>query len=218
MRSRTEKTYDDARHSDDSGASVPGSEDGLEVNGDFPTAYVSEISHEPRTLKVHHQKVDSLTIDKEDTAVGTGSTYPNSHRSHSRTAGLSRPAWHFVVDVLLFLLLLILIGVSALVQFIFPPPTEAKGWSLWGCDYNAWSALRFFTLSLFAVMTIVHLMLQWGWVCSFVSSRISRFLGRRVVLRPAVRTLYGVALLIFVLTLLGALLFAAELMIQGPSY
>lgn len=109
-----------------------------------------------------------------------------------------------------------MVGASAILQFAFPLATQADGWSLWGWGYDRWSDVRFLGLCVFLVVALVHVMLQWNWVCGFVTSRLSRIRGERIVVPPAVRTLYGVATLIAVLTLLGALLTAATFMVQPP--
>jgi hypothetical protein len=135
----------------------------------------------------------------------------------ARSGGrLSRAAWHFIVDVSLLLGLLTLLAASAVLQFVFPPPTEAAGWALWGWGYTRWSDIRFVSLCVFVLTTVVHLMLQWNWVCNFVVSRVSWLLRRKVTVAPAVRTVYGVALLITILTLLGTLLVVAEFTVRAP--
>lgn len=129
---------------------------------------------------------------------------------------LSRPAWHFTVDVLLLLAALLLTWTSATLQFVFPPPTLADGWRLWGWSYNRWSNLRFASLCVFLLIALVHLMLQWDWVCNFVASRMTRIRGEKVVVPKAIRTVYGVATLIVILTTLLVLLALAEFMVQPP--
>lgn len=156
---------------------------------------------------------DGVPAGVLEDAQSTGTQSREGRRTHRM---LSRAAWHFIVDVLLFLALLALLATSALLQFSFPPPTKAAGWTLWGWGYARWSNVRFVSLCVFVLITVVHLMLQWNWVCSFVASRMSWLLGRKVMVAHAVRTVYGVALLITILTLLGALLVLAEFMVHAP--
>ncbi len=136
--------------------------------------------------------------------------------SASPRIGWDRPTWHFLVDVLLLLALLPLVWTSAVLQLVFPPATTADAWSLWGWGYDSWSNVRFASLCVFLLIVLVHLMLQWNWVCNFLASRISRARGKKIVVAKAVRTLYGVATMIMILTLIGVLLAAAEFTVKAP--
>lgn len=135
--------------------------------------------------------------------------------SKPSSLGISRPTWHFVVDVLLLLAVLVLTWTSATLQFVFPPPTRADGWLLWGWSYDTWSTFQFGSLCVFLMIALVHVMLQWDWVCSFVATRLTRLRGEKVVVPKAIRTIYGVALLIVILTMLGGLLTIAEFTVQS---
>lgn len=137
-------------------------------------------------------------------------------RAPRADTALSRAAWHFIVDIVLLASALTLIGVSATLQFVFPSPTKAGGWLLWGWTYDQWSEWQFASLCFFVLAALVHVMLQWDWVCTFVVSRLSRARGRKVVVPRAVRTLYGVGSLIVVLTLLGILLAVADFTVRPP--
>ena len=128
--------------------------------------------------------------------------------------GLSQAGIHFLVDVLLLAGFLTLVWLSAVLQFLFPPATKAGACTLWGLGYDDWSTIRFASLCVFCLMTLIHLILQWNWICHFIVSRVSRATDRKIVVAPAVRTLYGVGGLIVVLTLLGVLLAAAEFAIK----
>lgn len=127
---------------------------------------------------------------------------------------MTRPAWHFLVDVFLFSAFLSLLWLSALLQFVFPPGTFAAGWTLWGIGYDSWSTARFVSLAIFTLCTLVHLILQWNWVCNFVSSRVARGRGK---LSDGVKTAYGVSTLIAVLCLIGLSLFVAAVAVRRPS-
>lgn len=130
------------------------------------------------------------------------------------TAGISRPAWHFIVDVILLVAISALTWASAVLQFVFPRPTRADGWTLWGWGYDAWSNLRFGLLCAFVAMVLLHVMLQWDWVCNFIASRLSRWRGKRVTIPKAIRTIYGVATLIMLLTGFCILLAIAEFTVR----
>ena len=62
----------------------------------------------------------------------------------------------------------------------------------------------------FGLLVLLHLILHWSWVCSFVASRLSKFTGRQVTVNESSKTIWGVATLIFVLTCIGAVLLVAE--------
>ena len=127
---------------------------------------------------------------------------------------LSQAGVHFLVDVLLLTGFLVLVWISAVLQFLFPPATEAGRCTLWGLGYDDWSTIRFASLCVFCLMTLIHLILQWNWICHFIVSRVARATDRKIIVAPAVRTLYGAGSLIVVLTLLGILLAAAEIAIN----
>jgi hypothetical protein len=87
---------------------------------------------------------------------------------------------------------------------------------LWGIDYDAWCNVRFGCLAAVTFMILIHLILQWNWVCNFVASRLSRAREQRVIIPDGIKTLYGVGTLITVFTLLGMLLAVAEVMLREP--
>lgn len=134
----------------------------------------------------------------------------------SPKSGWDRPTWHFFVDVLLLISLLGLVWTSAILQLVFPPPTTADGWSLWGWGYDTWSIARFAALCVFLLIVLIHVMLQWNWVCNYLSSRVSKARGEKVIIPKAVRTLYGVGTMIVILTLICILLAAAEFAVKAP--
>jgi hypothetical protein len=130
---------------------------------------------------------------------------------------LSRTAVNFIVDIVLLLVFLALAWITTVLRFVFPAPTAAAGWTLWGWGYDRWSAFQFNVLCLFALTVLLHVMLHWSWVCGVVAARLPRRNGQ-----PArqpddgIRTLYGVGTLIAIANLLGLLLAAAALSIVPP--
>jgi len=130
---------------------------------------------------------------------------------------MTRPAIHFTVDVVLFLTFLSVLWTSALLQFVFPPATRADGWQLWGWTYDQWHTASFVCLAVFTLGTLVHLILQWGWICNFLASRITKRKGTRVSIPDGIKTLYGVGTLAATLGVLGILLAVAEIMINGKG-
>lgn len=130
----------------------------------------------------------------------------------------SRNGLNFIVDVLLLLLLVTAATAACIVQFIFPAGTIAAGWTLWGLGYDAWSRIAFVCFGVFVLGVLLHLILHWNWICGFVASRLTKYSGRQVKVPPdGIRTIYGVTLLITLLTLLAAILIIAEIGVNGPK-
>lgn len=132
-----------------------------------------------------------------------------------RSRGLPRRTLlNFLLDATLLLLFLSLGGVSAIVYFIFPPGPESDGWTLWAADYRGWCDFQFGVLGAFALAVLLHVMLHWDWVCT-VSCKFAT--GRALGPDDGSRTLYGVALLILLLSLLGTAMIVAGLTIRRPA-
>lgn len=157
-------------------------------------------------------------------AMGASTQANDRPAGHRRDAVSERPARrrlssnavNFLVDACLFVTFIALLTVQAIVQFVFPAAANAAGHRLWGMDYAGWIRVATGALGVFALLVLLHLILHWNWVCMFVTSRLSKWLDRRVVIGEAVRTIYGVALLIAVLTFMGIVVTAAEFQISPP--
>ena len=143
-------------------------------------------------------------------AVDTSTRPASSPRPGSNrraVAGSPCPSINFWIDVSLLLVLLVLLGwISAVLQFVFPAPTAAAGWSLWGLDYDRWHDVQFSVLCLFAAGIVLHVMMHWNWVCSVIATQIVRSRERP---DEGMQTIYGVATLIVLLHLIGAGVIAA---------
>lgn len=130
----------------------------------------------------------------------------------------SRGSWSEINVALDAFLLVVLVGLciaAVIVRFVFPPGPAAAGWTLWGLDYDSWNCIQFGLLSLLAVGVLVHVMFHWSWVCNVLASRLAR--GGRGRVDEGMQTIYGVALLIVLLNVIGITVAAAMLMIQGPA-
>jgi len=103
--------------------------------------------------------------------------------------------------------------ICAMLQIVFPAPTAAAGWKLWGMTYNQWHDVQFFSLCLFALLVLVHVMLHWNWVCSVIAAQVLRIKGRP---DEGMQTIYGVATLIGLLTVIAGTIISAILMVQHP--
>ncbi len=139
-----------------------------------------------------------------------------------RRAGEKRSArpvsWtdlNFWLDATLLVVFVGLCGCATIVRFVFPPGPVADGWRLWGATYDQWCNLQYGLLATLALGILVHVMLHWSWVCNVAASRFGR--GGKSRVDEGTQTLYGVALLIVLLNLIGIAVALAALMIQRPA-
>ena len=131
-----------------------------------------------------------------------------------------RSAWswtdiNFWLDALLLVIFVVLCWSAVVVRFVFPPGPSAKGWTLWGFDYDAWAGLQFGLLGVLSVGILVHVMFHWSWVCNVIATRFFR--DKKARLDDGLQTIYGVGLLIVLLNIIGLGVAAAVLMIQSPG-
>lgn len=127
---------------------------------------------------------------------------------------MSRTTINFILDSSLLLAFAGLVWSTTIVRFVFPPAYESRGWQLWGLGLNDWINIQFGMVSLLALGVLIHVMLHWNWVCGVVTSRFSR--GKKGKLDDGVQTIYGVGLLIIILTILGFATAVAAVSISGP--
>lgn len=130
---------------------------------------------------------------------------------------LSRTAVNMLVDAALLAVFLVLTFTAAVLRFIFPRATVAANWVLWGWGYDDWSQLHFVTFCAFLLGVLVHVMLNWTWICSVVVKRWPRKASKKAS-QPddGIQTLYGVGTLIVIVNIVGLLLAAAALSIVAP--
>ncbi len=133
------------------------------------------------------------------------------HRGHGWTWG----DINLVLDAVLLVVFTGLCFAAVVVRFVFPPGPGAKGWILWGLDYDAWGGIQFGLLAALALGVLIHLMFHWSWVCNMLAGR---FLGsRKGRVDDGLQTIYGVGLLIVLLNVVGGAVAAAVLTIRGPG-
>lgn len=106
--------------------------------------------------------------------------------------------------------------VAVIVRFVFPPALDSHLWRLWGRTYDDWANLQFSLVAALALGILVHVMLHWSWVCGLIATRLAR--NKKSKIDDGLQTLYGVGFLIFVLTLIGCLVAAAQLSIVRLEY
>jgi hypothetical protein len=135
-------------------------------------------------------------------------------RSISR---ISRTTLNYCVDIGLFLLFLMLWWSTLVLRFVFPPGAYAAGCRLWGGDYSYWLGFQFGVLVAFSLGVLLHVMLHWTWVCSVTAKLLARGGKKAQLPDDGLRTIYGVAVLIVALHLVGLAALAARLTIQTTS-
>ena len=126
---------------------------------------------------------------------------------------ISRATLNFWLDTGLMVLFVSLAIVATIVQFVFPPGTGAKGWALWGMDFNQWSSLQYGLICAFGFASIIHVMLHWSWVCTIVARKLMK---QSETPDDGIQTILGVVLLIGLLLISAGIVGTAMMTIQMP--
>lgn len=126
----------------------------------------------------------------------------------------SRVILNFWLDAVLLVTVVFIGCISAVLHIVFPAPTTADGWTLWGLSFDQWRDLQSTALCICALLALEHLVLHWNWVCSTIATRIFR-----VQKRPdeAAQAIYGVGTFISVLILVLGCVVAAMLCVKQPT-
>lgn len=119
---------------------------------------------------------------------------------------------NFWLDATLLALFVGLIWVSVVLRFVFPPGPLAAGWRLWGYTFDEWAGMQFGLLGVFTLGILVHVMLHWSWVCSISAAMMAS--TKRAKIDEGLQTIYGVGLLILILTVVGIGVAVASLLIE----
>ena len=130
---------------------------------------------------------------------------------------MSRTSINFVIDSFLLVITVLLLFTTAVLRFVFPAPTSAAGWLLWGQDYNAWSNFQFIVTVVIGLALLLHIMMHWSWVCGVIITKLLKRSAREAKLDDGAQTLWGVGMLIVVVNILGLLVGAAYLTVQPPA-
>jgi hypothetical protein len=138
---------------------------------------------------------------------------PVESKSKTRGRHFSMTVVNFCLDALLLGLFALYGWVLGVLRFVFPVPSAAEGWSLWGWNFDRWWDFQFSILCAFAIGILIHVMLHWNWVCSVVTNQI---LQTRKRPDESMQTIYGVGLLIILLHLIAFGLIAAKVGVHRP--
>lgn len=131
---------------------------------------------------------------------------------------LSKPAINFIVDALALVAFVADVATAFMLVAVFSPARRTAGWTLWGMSFDGWFRVHIGAVVGFAVVALVHVILHWPWVCSFVATRWARFRSKPVAMPPdGIRTIYGVMLLVGVILTLAVFIGAAEFSIRAPK-
>ncbi len=149
----------------------------------------------------------------------TSKIRPDANTRASRGTFFSRyqTLINFWLDAILLLTFSVLIWISVVVQFVFPPAEAASGYLLWGLSLGQFMDIQFGVLAVFFLGIVLHLMLHWSWVCGVVGSKLLRTAdGKKRAMDDGQRTIFGVGLMIVLLNILGLGIAVAALAIQSP--
>ncbi len=126
----------------------------------------------------------------------------------------SRVILNFWLDAALLVTVAWIGCLSAVLHLVFPAPTTADGWILWGLSFDEWRDIQSTAMCLCALLALEHLVLHWNWVCSTIATRIFR-----VEKRPdeAAQAIYGVGTFVALLTLILGCVAAAMLCVTPPA-
>lgn len=137
-----------------------------------------------------------------------------TERPQARRKTKSRVILNFWLDALLLTTVVFIGWVSALMYIVFPAPTTADGWVLWGLTFDQWHDIQSSALCLCALLALEHVVLHWNWVCITIATRIFRVKSRP---DEGAQAVYGVGTFIFVLMIVFGGVVAAMLCVRRPD-
>jgi hypothetical protein len=126
---------------------------------------------------------------------------------------LNRTVLNYWLDAALLASVIFTGWVTAVIRIVFPAPTSALGWTLWGLSLNQWCDVQFFALGVCALLAVEHLVLHWNWICTVTALQVLRLSKRP---DEGTQAVYGVA--VFIGTLLAVLfgVIAALVCVRAP--
>ena len=177
----------------------------------LPECKLVEVS--PRRFAPTSRPTMAVPVALESHLSPPAKSAPRTEMEVTDGSRVSKTLINFWLDVALMIVFTGLSLVAVIVQFVFPPGTAAKGWTLWAMNYGQWCSLQFGLLCTLGLGVVVHVMLHWTWICGVISRKLLR---KRELPDDGIRTVYGVGLLI-VLLLTGATVVGFAMMtIQMP--
>jgi hypothetical protein len=155
---------------------------------------------------------DSVNSVESDATDGVSTTRPPTEVK-SRGRHFSMSVVNLCLDAVLLGLFTVYGWVLGVLRFVFPAPSSAGGWSLWGWNFDQWWDFQFNVLCTFAVAVLIHVMLHWNWVCAVLANQILHLRKRP---DDSMQTIYGVGTLIALLHLIAFGIIAAMYGIHRP--
>ena len=127
--------------------------------------------------------------------------------------GFSRALLNFWLDAGLLVAVSVVAWVTVMLHVVFPPPTIADGWKLWGMTYNQWRDIQSAGLGLGGLLALEHLVLHWNWVCNIIATKVFRSKTRP---DEAAQAVYGVGTFITIIVLVMSGVTIALFSVQAP--
>ncbi len=118
---------------------------------------------------------------------------------------MKRSYLHMSVDILLFVGAVGLVLTGLLVAFVLPAGSRQA--SVWGITRHEWGDIHFWIAMGIIGMALVHLTLNWGWVCGVTAKMLGVKSTKPTVKRKLVTGLASVCALA---VLVGGFLFTAQ--------
>ncbi len=140
-------------------------------------------------------------------------TNPNAKAQPKRRMS-SKTKLNLVLDITLFLAILFIIWTTAMMRLVFPPPTQADGWTLWGMSLNQWSEIQFYSLCVFTLLSFEHVVLHWKWVANMIANKMIK---TKQKVDEGSLAMYAIGTCFALLFTLMAVLVAAIMTVQSPA-
>ncbi len=157
----------------------------------------------------------SATTDRDETTVPAAiEAEPLESKPAKPTRKTkSRVMLNFWLDAALLVTVVGIGCISAVLHIVFPAPTTADGWILWGLSFDQWRDIQSTAICICALLALEHVVLHWNWVCSTIATRIFH-----VQKRPdeAAQAIYGVGTFIVMLMLILGCVVTAMLCVKQP--
>lgn len=125
---------------------------------------------------------------------------------------MKRQFLHLLVDIALFIHALGLLTTGLLIYFVLPHGSRQA--SVWGWQRHDWGELHFWLAMVMLALIVLHLCLNWTWVCQVFRKLCQRDVHGRLKRSPLI---VGMGTLVAVVLAVGGFLFAANAARQPDS-